>query len=157
MTKTSQAIEFRAFHKPSQRMFYTIDAIHFVDGTLSMLHISYDEASFVLFHADNCELLRWTGLLDKNNVKIWQGDIIRYGAFALNDFEKYGEQCWEQLPEGINEGDISTVYGIYEVIWNYSFLCDLENTMIRGNPDVTGVEVIGNRYENAEFLEQVQN
>lgn len=96
------------------------------------------------------ELIQSTGLFDKNKREIFEGDIIKWGVFALNDISKFGEKPWEHLPEGVRENDITTLYGIFKVSWNFSFLSDLES-MIYSNPDVSGVEIIGNVYENSDI------
>lgn len=97
--------------------------------------------------------LEYTGLKDKNNTDIWVGDILRYGYLALNDIEKFGEEPHLNLPKGIKEDDITTEMGIFEVKPEIGFLANIEE-MITRNPDVEGVEVIGNIYENPELLSQ---
>lgn len=98
------------------------------------------------------KVMQYTGLKDKNGKEIYEGDILSYGKFALNDTEKYGIRCWEKLPDGVNESDISTVLESFEVEFTPEGLMSLKSC-IENNPDVVGVEVIGNIYENKELLE----
>ena len=51
----------------------------------------------------------WTGKVDKNNVDIYSGDLIKHGLFAFNDTVKFGKECWNNLPDGVDENDISTI------------------------------------------------
>lgn len=98
-----------------------------------------------------CELMQYTGLEDKNGKEIYEGDILRYGYLALNDTGKFGTDPHLNLPKGIKENDITTEMGVFEVKPEIGFLANVED-MITRNPDVEGVEVIGNIYENPELL-----
>jgi uncharacterized phage protein (TIGR01671 family) len=95
-------------------------------------------------------LLQFTGLTDRNGKEIYEGDIVRYGYFALNDTEKFGDEPWKNWPEGTNESDITTVLETVTVKGDISSLYDLCYRLVGGNPDVLGVEIIGNIYETPE-------
>ena len=100
---------------------------------------------------DHIKPMESTGLLDKNGVEIFEGDIVSYGLFALNDVAKYGPSAWNNLPEGVSKNDISTVLSRHEVHLDIIALHALKQA-IDNNPDVNGVEVIGNIHENPALL-----
>lgn len=97
-------------------------------------------------------LMQSTGLTDTHGREIYEGDIIRYGFFALNDVNKFGIEPWNHLPEGTEETDITTEQMRYVVEWDFSKLAALQSHINR-DPDVLGVEIIGNIYETPELLE----
>ena len=90
---------------------------------------------------------RFIGLHDKDGKEIYEGDILKYGDFAFNDVAKFGKEPWKNLPDGVNEKDISTEVSRFTVDGDIKSLYELL-TMIEDNPDVLGVEIIGNIYEN---------
>lgn len=94
---------------------------------------------------------QFTGLKDCHGKEIYEGDIVRIGLFALNDTEKFGETPWNNLPDGIKEDDITTVKNTFAVEWSFLQLHNLR-VIITDNPDVVGVEVIGNIYTNPELI-----
>ncbi len=106
---------------------------------------------FYFIVAKNMALMQYTTLKDKDNKLIFEGDIIRRGYFAGNDFSKFGNEPWLHLPEGVKESDITTVTETFVVGWDISDLQKISEA-IRSNPDVLGVEIIGNLYENAELV-----
>ncbi len=97
------------------------------------------------------EIMQYTGLKDKNGVDIFEGDIIRYGDFAFNDTATFGDRAGNHLPEGIEKDDITTVKSTHKVDFFIPSLMAIKQA-IENNPDVSGVEVIGNIYENKELL-----
>lgn len=97
------------------------------------------------------EITQFTGLQDKNGKDIYDGDIINYGIFALNDNLKYGDRAWENLPSEVCKDDISTILETQVVDFSIPTLYALKQA-IEHNPDVNGVEVIGNIYENPDLI-----
>lgn len=114
----------------------------------------YAAKRFFGFLYEDTDLMQFTGLKDKNDKEIYEGDIIQYGTFALNDIEKYGAKAWDNLPEGVSADDISTVLSRHKVDFHIPALFYIQQAM-ENNPDVNGVEVIGNIHENPELMKGV--
>lgn len=97
--------------------------------------------------------MQFTGLKDKKGTEIYEGDILQFGKFALNDTDVFGEEPWNNLPDGVKENDFSTLLHRHVVYYNIKDLYHLLMS-INDNPDVIGVEVIGNIFEHRHLLEK---
>jgi uncharacterized phage protein (TIGR01671 family) len=139
-------IKFRAWHGESSEMVY-FDNRKLTQDEYQRCHLA------MLLAGDYGDvLMQFTGLQDKNGVDMYEGDIIAYGCFALNDAEKFGENPWENLPEGVHRDDITTIKSVHQVKFCIPSLMAIKQA-IESNPDVYGVEIIGNIYENKELLD----
>jgi uncharacterized phage protein (TIGR01671 family) len=96
---------------------------------------------------------QWTGLYDKNGMRIIEGDILRitYKDYVL----KY--DCWQNVI--INEIDHveyteTACYGC----GNYGFNCYMGHRTVqeieRNDPNWSVFEIIGNIHDNPELLEE---
>lgn len=95
-----------------------------------------DGGFMYLCEEDNIHLLEYTGLKDKNGKEIYEGDIIighPYSSDALEVFWDDGQCGWELRSEN---------YGTHFI--DFSGGSDL---------GYQPFEVIGNKYENPELLE----
>lgn len=114
-----RTIKFRAWDKALKTMSYSpLHSIGF-DGKLY-----YGNADFKDYPV---ELMQFTGLLDKNGVEIYEGDIVRC-------YDKSGEMVYDR------EVDF---YEFRREIWS-----EVDET------GRTKVEVLGNVYENPEIPHQ---
>lgn len=93
---------------------------------------------------EKCEILQYTGLKDKNDREIYEGDIIAINNekislklpvnFGKYSFSKYIGECGEL-------SDSTDLYGFY-VENEYLYI-----QMLNGN-----VIIVGNIYENSELI-----
>jgi len=138
-----RVIKFRAWFKPTGKMFYDVQAD---SQGLSFDHFLYDG------HPDRPQdsrfvVMQYTGLVDKEGREVYEGDIV-----VRRDYE---------YPEGPREKLINTVRGV--VVWSnyyskfaidadygneYGDQADLEY-LRSGN---TKLEVIGNIYATPELV-----
>ena len=120
-------IKFRAWHKEKKIM-----------GEVLGIDILHKEIFFSNGDVDCCgfadlkyiELMQYTGLKDKNNKEIYEGDIL---------FESFGEKYYKVVFE--NGSFRAEFEGDFE---EHSF--DLIDVVAQG------CEVVGNIYENPELL-----
>lgn len=133
--------EFRAWHKAEKIMgtveVLTIGQGAFVTGVKPDLSSQVVEVGHVLMtpvpptHGRFCslediELLQFTGLLDKNGTKVFEGDIVKTN-FKTGEVIRYCE--WNFTAVGFMFGG-----------WHYT------------SEDMALTEVIGNIYQNSELL-----
>lgn len=85
-------------------------------------NIGYTNWEYDAFYQDVI-LMQFTGLLDKNSVEIYEGDIVKDGSSHLT-----------------------------EVIWDHSRWCFAHTDCAECYSINVGVEVVGNIYENLELL-----
>jgi hypothetical protein len=148
-------IKFRAWDKKRKKMWYPENMYHghMVDpnNSGSLIHSDIEQiaigADGTIYILDECgnyeyavnggedyEVLRWTGLKDKNDKDIYDGDIL------YNPHDSIGHYLvvWDNQEERFALG-----YGDKHPLGYY-------------NPDQWW-EVTGNIYENPELLKEVEN
>jgi len=98
---------------------------------------------------ENCVLMQYTGLTDKNGKEIYEGDVVKFSSelnvFIEIDYSNYRD---EESPKQI----ISEVYfekGGFTFDWQFGY----EGEEVRFKE----VEVIGNKFENPGLLEDKDN
>ena len=116
-------IKFRAWDKINKDMF-NVESINFQERKVYRDIVSYREFNDI-------ELMQYTGLKDKNNKEIYEGDIL---------FESFGERYYKVVFE------------------NGSFRAEFEGDFEEHSFDLIDVvlhrcEIIGNIYENPELME----
>ncbi|ATV34654.1 YopX family protein [Fusobacterium pseudoperiodonticum] len=127
-------IKFRAWVKEKKAIFEVI-LIDYVTKKVTYLlervgHLlSIRDAKF-----NDVELMQYTGLKDKNNKEIYEGDIL---------FESFGERYYKVVFE--NGGFRAEFKGDFD---EHSF--DLIDVVAQG------CEIVGNIYENSELIKEVR-
>lgn len=127
-------IKFRAWVKEKKAIFEVIlidyvskKVTYIVERTGHLLNIRHDKFNDV-------ELMQYTGLKDKDNKEIYEGDIL---------FESFGEKYYKVIFE--NGGFRAEFEGDFD---EYSF--DLIDVVAQG------CEIVGNIYENSELIKEVR-
>lgn len=124
-----RAIKFRAWDKVCKEMFYNSEL---ANGDIMVIHLDgrIELSDDDTYKPDDFILMQYTGLKDKNDKEIYEGDIIRHD-WGLNKitFEDYS----------FTAEQILTFDGKYN--------CNLYLSDIGSDCEVTG-----NIYENPELL-----
>lgn len=123
--------EFRAWTEEGEVMYY--DVYPFRDGTLLL---SYDEIAFDEVPASDFILMQSTGLKDKNDNEIFEGDIVKYESGCYTYTE---EVAYDKNFAGFGVRDADT-----DIIFTFLQLADVV--------DLISLEVVGNIYQNPELL-----
>ena len=123
--------KFRAWTEEGEAMYY--DVYPFKDETLLL---SYDEIAFDEVPASDFILMHSTGLKDKNDNEIFEGDIVRYKAGCNTVTE---EVAYDKNFAGFGVRDADT-----DIIFTFLQLADVV--------DLISLEVVGNIYQNPELL-----
>lgn len=137
---------FRAFNKETKKM-YCVDGFELSVRKIYRCSLAYDEFRpghmetfhFVEDNLDNYILMQSTGLKDKEETEIFEGDVVRHIDFLLNN-------------ETVNKVYFKDGLFMYDVVVD-EYTYDVPIGEIIEN---SIVEVIGNIYENPELLESVE-
>lgn len=121
-------IKFRIWQESSHCMYYDGFCLY-SNGNPDLIIQKQEGYKILLGGNHSLTLMQYTGLKDKNDKEIYEGDIVR----GLIDFGPGGEH------EQMYEVKISP-FGVNIPEWNYT-----ENHL---------PEIIGNIYENPELLEK---
>ena len=84
---------------------------------------------------------QYTGLTDKNGVRIFEGDIVRYAERRLG-----GEDVSVAFPVTFDEGGFCA---------HHYFLNNWLRNGLGGNTKLEDIEVIGNIHDNPELLQKI--
>lgn len=105
---------------------------------------------------ENNILMQCTGLRDKHNKLIYEGDIVRYTkiyecALFKNTDEIIFEVVYDDFKYYLKQ--IKILQGIYSYLLGLDFSKIFKVDTYTENQTTINLEVIGNIYENAELLE----
>jgi uncharacterized phage protein (TIGR01671 family) len=127
--RTAKDFVFRVWHIRTKDMSYETDIRH-----------AYD----IVWFSDDI-VMQWTGLLDKNGKKIFEGDIVQFTLTPMT--LAYSEEDKEDVPI-YGEPIIETGY-VYWANTGYWIMAPNNEYMYIRKEEV---EVIGNIYENPELI-----
>lgn len=140
-------LKFKAFHLPSKQMYWfdlTWGNHGHGNGWIGMVEWGKEQTedgkpyrwNMVQVDPDDCEIMEFTGLFDKNSVEIYEGDILNY---RQSDGEFDNDYSFEVVFKNGAFRSWSTDAVVYEII-----------RPLRIN-EITKIEVVGNVYENPEL------
>lgn len=155
----SREIKFRGWDKYDKKMIYDLCQVdsfwhYYSYSDNTGLHFGKTGPNGVGEDFENKYIMQYTGLKDKNNKKIYEGDVLSGG----NEYDKrYGtpvikignyEECKELFDEDGDFYELSCTGVYFE--FNDNTCTGIDYTCI------SKFEVIGNIYENPELLEEKQ-
>lgn len=142
-------IKFRAWDKDSNKMIFQHDTNGVLETNDYYFSLNEDDVVLLYYDEDYCDylvcnakLMQYTGIKDKNEKEIYEGDIVKF----IDEEVTYSD-CGYDYDEFINTGrvifndklmgwDITNRNMDLEEIWHYSEY----------------IEVVGNIFENPGLL-----
>lgn len=134
----NREIRFRAWDKDQNIMLYDFDQNTPGVKLGQSIHLKVYETGLLYG-----TLMQYTGLLDKNGVEIYEGDIIK-GVIILHDDPFSPNDNEIRLVDEV--GQVKFLNGVF-LLWNES---EYDQGLISRYDDV---EVLGNIYQNSQLLE----
>lgn len=131
-----RTIKFRAWDKEDTQMRDVL-AVSFYHRVLS---VEYEGDQFVQDGMNRFILMQYTGLLDKNKIEIFEGDIVKWGH--LNQWSR-------EQPHRIAEVKFNPDIQFHSQVGVFNF-----GSFAYRDTTETDLEVIGNIYEHPELLEE---
>ena len=126
-------IKFRVWDKAFKKMY---------DNDYWLYHSSGQEDFFnmVMYRCseNQFEIMQYTGLKDKNGIEIYEGDIVKYEDFSNGAYFSFSGK-------DIQPRKTSSI--VIENLFNGIYLPGFPTTRLK-----TGLEVVGNIYQNPELL-----
>lgn len=133
--------KFRVWHHELGRLM-SVKCMFFQDSEIEEFELNDTlRNDYIIAYPDEIELMQSTGLKDKNGKEIFEGDIVRTTRFLGRADEIGGFYEYEK--------DYVGVVKVLEGSW----VIDTGSVAVRLWSEIDESEVLGNIYENLEFLE----
>lgn len=134
---SKSALKFRAYHFASEKIY---PVFSFCKKYIKIEIYNKVEKNI---STDFAPLMQFTGLTDKNGIEIYQGDILK--EWIEDGIEEKGGFYWYGIVRFLN--------GQWKVLQsNFTYLD--YNDMSKLHEDFEILEVVGNIYQNPEFLKR---
>lgn len=132
--------KFRVWHYELGRLM-SVKCMFFQDSEIEEFELNDTlRNDYITAYPDEIELMQSTGLKDKNGKEIFEGDIVRTTRFLGRADEIGGFYEYEK--------DYVGVVKVLEGSW----VIDTGSVAVRLWSEIDESEVLGNIYENLEFL-----
>lgn len=132
--------KFRAWETISKEMFYQVRCGGMFEGEATSPTVWGGNSWFNLIGGEFTKVMQYTGLKDKNEKEIYEGDIVK--ATLQGSMSEFPTE--EDLQEEVYTGEVYFDNG-YNVKTN-SYCPSLTNYCMQS------IEIIGNKYDNPELL-----
>lgn len=141
-------IKFRGKRKLNGEWVYG-SYIHIGDDWCQIipLETSYDDLHLEMCRVISSTVGQFTGLLDKNKVEIYEGDIIEWTLIFKSDFGK---------PDKIVKTQYEVVYETNNIMNIVGFYFKDKNGKYVHFKNFIDIEIIGNVHQNPELLTDKQ-
>lgn len=129
-------IKFRAWNKDSKKM-YKIGQITLEEGTWNYEPDNREYIGMSIPYQPSFVLMQYTGLKDKNEKEIYEGDIIEIKGYSN---------------KGYNTGLVKEIYVVE--FKDFCWSCGIKSLLNLATINWASIEVIGNIYDNPELLSE---
>ncbi len=140
----SRPIKFRVYEKSTKVMRDSVLSIHWLYGEdLHEVQVDTDIGPHLFNHPDEIILMQFTGLLDKNGVEIWEGDILSPGYTDDELFVVVFDESKARFAEKRVSKEYPTDAGFI-----------MDGSFLRSTLSFQRIEVIGNIHQHPHLLEK---